>query len=487
MLEQLHTLYSGLKWVKFAIWIGVLALGILLFIVSGGFPAQAWRLLWQTVPLVPRLWSLKGNAIVLPLFQLTALSLAILCCWGFLVAAIIWLGRQEWHDYCEQKEFDASLERAEALSIQDLSIQDLSARTNDEQFVRWWEGQTEEFPAEALKATGTTGQQVMPRVAPVMPLPMTSQPITGPLVARPTSKPEPTATLAHKGLSFVVGTGLDAGIKRKHKPNEDNLLAIQGMHTYNNRDYPFGLFVIADGMGGHSKGQEASRLAIQHIREVIMPTLLSDAEIDGDQARELLLDGIQHANLAVYQYNQAHAIDMGTTVTAALMIDKTIAIANVGDSRTYRFNQQDGLQQVTKDHSLVAQLLARGDISEDDVYVHPQRNEIYRCIGEKASVQADTFTVALQAGTTLLLCSDGLWEMVKKPTLEQVLRETLPDAPRTSKALISAALHGGGLDNISVIVLHISGTGSQSDELQVMPQPQHRTVPPLASNGWGRR
>ena len=223
-----------------------------------------------------------------------------------------------------------------------------------------------------------------------------------------------------KRLTFAIGTGLDAGIKRKNRPNEDNLLVIQGTHTYNTRAYPFGLFVVADGMGGHSKGQEASRLAIQHIREIVMPALLSNAEIDSDHARELLLDALHHANLAVHQHNQQQHIDMGTTVTAAIMIDTTIAVANVGDSRTYLYRAQDGLKQVTKDHSLVGQLLARGEISEDDVYTHPQRNEIYRCIGEKATVQADTFILPLEAETTLLLCSDGLWEMVRKPHIEQI-------------------------------------------------------------------
>lgn len=286
-----------------------------------------------------------------------------------------------------------------------------------------------------------------------------------------------------KRLTFAIGTGLDAGIKRKNRPNEDNLLVIQGTHTYNTRAYPFGLFVVADGMGGHSKGQEASRLAIQHIRETVMPVLLSNAEIDGDHARELLLDALHHANLAVHQSNQQQHIDMGTTVTAAIMIDTTIAIANVGDSRTYLYRAQDGLKQVTKDHSLVGQLLARGEISEDDVYTHPQRNEIYRCIGEKATVQADTFLLPLEAETTLLLCSDGLWEMVRKPHIEQILRDTLPNAAQTSKALIQAALDGGGLDNVSAIVVHIA---SQANVLRLLPQEQSPITPPVALHGRGR-
>lgn len=455
MLEQLGTLYLEQKWAKYSIWGGTLALSMLLFWLSGGFPPHVWRFLLQTLPLVPRLWTLKGSGMLLPLFQLVTLSLALLCCWVFLVGAVLWIAKQEWQHYHEQRDFDASLERAEEMSIEDLNDNDAAM-----QEVRWWEAQTEQFPNAALKVTGTSGLRTVP------PLPLAATLPPGP-----------------KHLTFAIGTGLHPGIKRKDKPNEDNLLVIQGTHTYNTTAYPFGLFVVADGMGGHARGQEASRLAIQQIRDVVMPTLLNNVEIDSDQARELLLDGIQHANVSVSQQNQQQHSDMGTTVTAALLIDTTIAVANVGDSRTYLYRTKDGLKQITKDHSLVAQLLARGEIAEDDVYTHPQRNEIYRCIGEKASVQADTFRVSLEAGTTLLLCSDGLWEMVRKPTIERILRETLPDATSASKALIQAALDGGGLDNVSVIVVHIA---SQASTLRLLPQEQRFSPPPpLAVNGRG--
>ena len=470
MLEQLCILYAGQKWAKYIIWIGTLALGVLLFGVSGGFPPHAWRFLLQTLPLVPHLWMLKGSGMLFPLFQLVTLSLALLCCWLFLAASVVWIAQQEWHYYREQRDFAASLERAEEQSIQNVSNSDV-----DRQNAQWWEVQTQQFPKEVIQISPS-----LPLPISSQPLPTTSRPPTGQGMLRRQSRAEITDP---KRLTFAIGSGLDAGIKRKNRPNEDNLLVIQGTHTYNSRAYPFGLFVVADGMGGHSKGQEASRLAIQHIRETVMPVLLSNAEIDGDHARTLLLDALHHANLAVHQSNQQQHIDMGTTVTAAMMIDTTIAVANVGDSRTYLYRAQDGLKQVTKDHSLVGQLLARGEISEEDVYTHPQRNEIYRCIGEKATVQADTFLLPLEAETTLLLCSDGLWEMVRKPHIEQILRDTLPDAAQTSKALIQAALEGGGLDNVSAIVVHIA---SQANMLRLLPQEQSPITPQVALYGRGR-
>src|SRR5216117_2400960 len=140
-----------------------------------------------------------------------------------------------------------------------------------------------------------------------------------------------------KHIKLAIGTGLDPGIKRKHKPNEDHLLAIQGTLASDIRAQPFGLFVIADGIGGHANGQEASRLAIQHIRDVVIPALLSDVKINEEQSAELLLDAIQEANNSLCQYNQMYKSDIGTTVTAALVVGKTISIANVGDSRTYSY------------------------------------------------------------------------------------------------------------------------------------------------------
>lgn len=521
MLEQLREVYSNQKRVRYGLCGGTLVFGLFLVWISGGFPPSAWRFLFQTIPQVPRLWMLKGPAMLFPLLALLLLSLALLCCWVVLAASVIWLARQQWLYYREQKDFDASLEVAEDLSIQDLDIRGLNTHDNGSQPQHWWEVDTAGLPKEGIKvarasrtsnslpSTPISSMNTVPPIPPISmspssqrsPVPPTppvesqaamSQSPAQPVKQRrhPKSNPvlvsieEEQGERGEQGFRLVIGTGLDTGITRKNKPNEDNLLAIQGMHTYNQASHPFGLFIVADGMGGHSKGQEASRMAIRHIRDVVMPTLLSNAEIDGGHARELLLDGVQHANLAIYQHNRQHQIDMGTTLTAAMLVDTTIVVTNVGDSRTYRYTEQDGLRQVTKDHSLVAQLFERGEITEDDIYVHPQRNEIFRCLGEKASVLADTFTLSLEAGSTLLLCSDGLWEMVKNARIEEILCDTLPNAVKTSEALIQAALDGGGKDNISAIVVHVLSTPPTNTMRPVSQQQQYSPVlPPPALNG----
>ncbi|MEO8970987.1 MAG: protein phosphatase 2C domain-containing protein [Ktedonobacteraceae bacterium] len=273
--------------------------------------------------------------------------------------------------------------------------------------------------------------------------------MTGPLT--PITEPQ---QVSESVVALRVGTGLDAGITRKEKPNEDHLLAVHGTHTYNADYHPYGLFVVADGMGGHANGREASRLVIQHIRNAIIPTLLSNVDLDSKHSKELLLEGIQHANLAIYQQNRQLGSDMGSTITAAILVGSMLTVANVGDSRTYLYNPQKGLTQVTHDHSMVARLVEKGIIGADDIYTHPQRNQIYRCLGENASVQVDAFSLAYQPGDTLLLCSDGLWEMVRDVRMQEILRDTLPDAALSTQSLVKAALEGGGKDNISAIVVH---------------------------------
>src|SRR5581483_8906965 len=155
---------------------------------------------------------------------------------------------------------------------------------------------------------------------------------------------------------------------------------------------------------------------------------------------QLLVEGVQTANQAVHQHNMDQRADMGTTVTAALIVDTVAYVANVGDSRTYLYREGLGLKKVTNDHSVVASLVEAGIIKPDDIYTHPKRNQIYRSLGEKPVVEVDTFTVHLMPNDKLLLCSDGLWDMVRDPKIEDVIKNSTTDPNRTAQALIQAAL-----------------------------------------------
>ncbi|HKF37051.1 MAG TPA: SpoIIE family protein phosphatase, partial [Ktedonobacteraceae bacterium] len=141
--------------------------------------------------------------------------------------------------------------------------------------------------------------------------------------------------------------------------------------------------------------------------------------------------------------------------TVALLWGTTAYIANVGDSRTYIYREADGLTQVTQDHSTVARLVKRGAISVDDIYTHPKRNEIYRSLGNSPTVEVDTFTVTLRPGDILLLCSDGLWEMVRDAEIEEILRTSASFCSQLCAMLVQAALNRGGKDNISVIAVGV--------------------------------
>jgi serine/threonine protein phosphatase PrpC len=260
-------------------------------------------------------------------------------------------------------------------------------------------------------------------------------------------------------VRLVVGIGLDPGIARRNHPNEDSLFAIQGLRITDTSAVPAGLFVVADGMGGHANGREASKLAIQTVSDAIVPTLLREASgtsiIDEEELfLELLKDGVHRANLAIYQRNREMPEMMGTTITAALVVDNTAYIANIGDSRTYLYRADAGLYQVTRDHSRVAQMVELGLITRDEIYTHPQRNQINRCLGESASAKVDTFIEYLQPDDVLLLCSDGLWEMVHDPDIEHIISSSTPhNAAQISSVLVQAALHRGGADNISLVVV----------------------------------
>lgn len=287
--------------------------------------------------------------------------------------------------------------------------------------------------------------------------------------------------LSGKRLGFVVGARSDPGIKRKYKPNEDSLFVAQGVVKGSSRPPMFGLFVVADGMGGHANGEDASRLAIQTVINYLLPKIVGQSLRQGDVYTRLLVDGVQEANLAVHQNNLQTNGDMGTTVTATLCVDGIAYVANVGDSRTYLYRPGTGLKKVTMDHSVVASLVEAGIIKPDDIYTHPKRNQIYRSLGEKPEVEIDSFMVQLQPSDKLILCSDGLWDMVRDPKIETVIKESDGHPADIGDGLIQAALDGGGEDNVSVIVVHMTESVDMSGfpAIQLVAKPDSVQMPTL--------
>jgi PPM family protein phosphatase len=207
------------------------------------------------------------------------------------------------------------------------------------------------------------------------------------------------------------------------------------------------LFAVADGMGGARAGDIASRLAATTVREE-----------HGDRVDVAEL--IREANRRVFERarDDASASGMGTTMTVALVEGDQVTIGHVGDSRAYRL-RENALEQLTEDHSLVAELVRSGKLSPEEAETHPQRSMITRVLGTDPDVDADTFTVEAQPGDVFLLCSDGLTTMVEENHIVDVVNRHRGDLERAAKQLISDANRSGGEDNVTVVFFEIVEEG----------------------------
>jgi serine/threonine protein phosphatase PrpC/rRNA maturation endonuclease Nob1 len=266
------------------------------------------------------------------------------------------------------------------------------------------------------------------------------------------------------GVRLEAATHSDAGDIRRSEPNEDSTLVLMLQRVHESISEPMGVFIVADGLGGHDNGQVASRMTIALIAERMARELLagplasekageSAKPFDEDEYIALLKGAVEDANTALCQVNERDKTDMGSTITGFMIVGDHAYIINVGDSRTYMLRGGQ-LYKLTNDHSLVEQLVAGGLIEPDDVYTHPQRSQIFRSLGDKLNVQIDVFKQQLQPGDIMLSCSDGLWEMVRNPQIESML-STAPDPQTASAQLIDAANANGGEDNISAVVVFV--------------------------------
>jgi serine/threonine protein phosphatase PrpC len=417
MLERFKLTYNIHPWFRRVSWglLVIAAIGIIW--ASGGMPPRAWILLAAVLPQLSRLWILRGTEIVLPVTVLVLQSLIWVFAWGMFVAVCVAIIRHWRHIRRDLQEFE-------------IDLQDAREEITEEQEQLPWSPLT--LPVRQKSPLVLTKHFEMEYQAPT----------------QPWQRKLP--------LHLEVGVGWDVGTKRKHKPNEDSLIALQGTCIYNGQLLTFGLFVIADGMGGYAHGQDASYLAIQTMVQSVLPNVAGSEEMTDDIIAEVLIEGVEQANQAVLLRSKQFQTDMGATITAALVIDTNAFVVNVGDSRTYLYRECVGLTQVTRDHSHVARLVAAGQIARDDIYTHPDRNQVYRGLGADQDVKVDWFTVPLQGNDCLLLCSDGLWEMVRDPEIERTLKEQRCNPSQASKTLVRAALQGGGLDNISVIIVNVA-------------------------------
>jgi protein phosphatase len=260
------------------------------------------------------------------------------------------------------------------------------------------------------------------------------------------------ATLAPKHLT--VGIAQHVGKVRAH--NEDVLLAFTGELAGLESMPHFGLFVVADGMGGHALGEKASGIAARTVAREAMAALLPfllanpDADADRPSLQEIMEEAMNAANRAVFAGVPEGG---GTTLTCALLIGEQLVLSHVGDSRAYLITA-DSLEQLTRDHSLVQRLQELGQLSAAEAAVHPQRNVLYRAVGQGDGLEVDVESHRVPPGGALLLCSDGLWGLVPNERIHSLFRQA-PNLQAACEALVAAANSAGGPDNITALMVQL--------------------------------
>lgn len=225
-----------------------------------------------------------------------------------------------------------------------------------------------------------------------------------------------------------------------------------------NQDYVFcsvasvgnlpNLFVVADGMGGHKAGDLASRCCVENLeKQVHLSSLTTPVSI--------LSEAIEKANFAVYE-KAGESLDyegMGTTLVAASVLNNTLYVANIGDSRLYVIRER--IEQITRDHSWVEEMVKKGELREEETRFHPNKNIITRAIGTGPEVTADFFELELKSGSRILLCSDGLSNMVEDEEIFDIVKQREESLETVGKRLIERANENGGKDNISVVIAEV--------------------------------
>lgn len=272
---------------------------------------------------------------------------------------------------------------------------------------------------------------------------------------------ETRAETVERAVRLEYGFVSDPGLARgaRGEPNEDSVLTMQLVSQHATAAPTLGLFIVADGVGGAEAGEVASRMAVQSTAHALLARLLAptsdDAEVMPETIQDAMRAAIGQANTHVMNYADAHEVQPGTTITLALVRDGRAYFANVGDSRAYLL-RENVLTQITRDHSYVAGLVARGEITPDEARVHPRRNLILRSLGDSSGFDVDVFPegegLALDAGDQILLCSDGLWEMLSEDEIAKVLT-TVSSAQEACAQLVGFANAAGGADNISVVIV----------------------------------
>lgn len=225
-----------------------------------------------------------------------------------------------------------------------------------------------------------------------------------------------------------------------------------------NQDYVFceenaigklpNLFIVADGMGGHNAGDYASRFCVEFFTQRI-----KESDLTSPIAMIEAAITTTNENLRNKAQEQSELEGMGTTFVAATIFDKEMYVANIGDSRLYVIGKE--MKQITEDHSLVEAMVKTGELGRDEARVHPNKNIITRALGANVTVEPDFFEVNLEEGDTVLMCSDGLTNMLEDEMIEKIIRENSTHLETAAETLVNCANQNGGKDNIAIVIIKV--------------------------------
>lgn len=276
-------------------------------------------------------------------------------------------------------------------------------------------------------------------------------PRTSPLQFEPEiPKAKPTRILVPQ---LMVGSAQSIGMVRDH--NEDSILTLSCLTMDDGDHIPLGLFVVADGMGGHKQGEVASKIAVRTFaREVLRRVMMGLFETQPVPPEQSIQEIMEESVMEAHQLITKEAPGSGTTMTAIFILGRQMTIAHVGDSRAYTIDPDGKTEILTRDHSLVKRMMELGHLTEDEAAVHPQRNVLYRALGQGEPFTPDVSTTPTPDSGYLMLCSDGLWGLVSQEEIAaSVTKEPSPE--KACQLLVDSANRAGGPDNISVIMVKL--------------------------------
>lgn len=286
-------------------------------------------------------------------------------------------------------------------------------------------------------------------------LPLMDNATTAPLSDHQISSIIATQNAKFEVKQLIASVGQSVGKQREH--NEDSVLALTSTIAGSAQNIPFGLYIVADGMGGHQFGEVASNAAIRIMAGNITKKFHSYLySIPTQQIEEALLEVMEESIKEAHRYVQREAPGSGTTVTAALVLGQQVTIAHVGDSRAYAVYPDGRMETITRDHSLVKRLEELGHLSKEDAANFPHRNVLIRALGQGEVLEADVFTVEFPSPGYLMICSDGLWGVINERDIFRAISEA-PNLHRACQNLVDAANMAGGPDNITVILAQMIG------------------------------